>query len=198
MAQDNPANDEIQQSAEAQNEGRAANIGDIEEGEGSEVNVQADSNQHSHPKPHNEEGTAQFNGLAFLFQMLSKVVPPKFFDAIFGTSTVGGLLLFAYWIWTEVYSQFPSESITYPSYVVPAVVAAIVGGIYLSVRSESECPQCGTPFAIRRSERELERDKHRDQPDELLIRREESCSTCSYENDEKFWREEQRTPGLAV
>lgn len=156
----------------------------------------AGSNRHSHPKPHNEEGTAQFNGLAILFQLLSKVVPPKFFDAIFGASTVGGLLVFAYWLWIEVYSRFPSESIAFPSYVVPAIVAALVGGIYLSVREESQCPQCGTPFALRREERELERDKHDESPDELLIRRDESCSKCSFEDEDHFWREEPDTEGL--
>lgn len=80
-----------------------------------------------------------------------------------------------------------SESFAIPEYVIPAFA---VGALYAGLRHDSQCPQCGTVFSLRRKEGELERDQHPDAPDEILVRRDVSCSQCGYENEEKFWREE--------
>ncbi|WP_232688749.1 hypothetical protein [Halobacterium zhouii] len=152
--------------------------------------------RHTHPKPHNRTGTAQFNGLAVIFRVLSRVIPPKFFDVIFGAATVGGAGAVAYWLWTDVQANFPSEAFSIPEYVIPAFVAFAVGAVYLGLRRDSQCPQCGAVFSLRREEVELERDQHPEAPDELLVRRDASCAQCSYENGEKFWREESEQPEL--
>ena len=146
--------------------------------------------RHSHPKPHNQTGTAQFNGLAAIFRLLSKVIPPKFFDVIFGAATVGGGGALIYWIATDLYPNFPSESFAIPEYVIPAFAAFAVGALYAGLRHDSQCPQCGAVFSLRREEGELERDQHADAPDEILVRRDVSCSQCGYQSEEKFWREE--------
>lgn len=190
MSEETASNHEKEQTAKARKNARAANIGDIEQGEKSQLSIQSETKRHSQPKPHNQQGTNQFNGLAFLFQLLSNVVPPRFFDAIFGTSTIGGLLAFGYWVVTELYGQFPSESFSIPNYVIPAFVVALIGIIYLSVRADSQCPNCDTPFALRRSEREVERDKLSGEADDLLIKREEQCTQCSYESEKTFWKKD--------
>lgn len=168
--------------------GDAANVRDIEATDGSQVNVQSEVKRHSKPKPHNEQGTGEFNGIAFLFQVLSNYVPAKYFDGIFGTSTVGSLLVVGYWFWTGLYSNFPDASVTVPKYVIFAFGVALVGGVYLSVREQSQCPQCESLFALWREEREVERDKLQGKPDDLLIRRKESCSKCGYEDEFEFWK----------
>lgn len=70
-----------------------------------------------------------------------------------------------------------------------AIVIAIVSGKYFDVRNETDCPECGTPFALetvavnefpefsdsenRRGERTV------------------SCTVCAYENTERFaWERE--------
>lgn len=151
---------------------------------------QDSAKRHSHPKPHNETGTAQFNGFATLFRLLSKVVPPKVFDVVFAVATLGGGGALAYWLATDVYPNFPGESFAVPEYVLPAAGAFAVGVLFAALRSDSQCPRCDGVFSLRRRERELERDGHAEAADELLVRREVSCSQCGYESEEKFWREE--------
>ncbi|UHH26472.1 hypothetical protein [Halobacterium noricense] len=161
------------------------------------MNIQSEAKRHTKPKPHNQQGTSQFNGLAVIFQLLSEVVPPQYFDRLFGGSTLGGLLVFAYWYWSNVYSQFPSESIAFPNYVIPAIAVVLLGMFYFSVRTEAQCPNCDTAFALRRTEREVERDHFSNEADDLLVRREEWCTRCSFENEDEFWRKDpdQRSPG---
>ena len=153
-------------------------------------NVNDSTKRHSHLKPHNQTGTAQFNGLAVVFRLLSKFIPPKVFDAVFGVATLGGGGALIYWIATDLYPDFPSETFAIPEYVIPAFAAFAVGAVYMGLRRDSQCPQCDAVFSLRREERELERDQHAESPDEILVRRDVSCSRCKYENEEKFWREE--------
>ncbi|MCD2204520.1 hypothetical protein [Halobacterium sp. KA-6] len=177
------------QNADARaSDGNAANVRDIEATDGSQANVQTEVKRHSKPKPHNEQGTGEFNGIAFLFQVLSNYVPAKYFDGIFGTSTVGGLLVMGYWLWAGLYSNFPDASVTVPKYAIFAFGVALVGGVYLSVREQSQCPECGSLFALRREEREVERDKFQGKPDDLLVRREENRTKCGYEDEFEFWK----------
>jgi len=185
------------QKAEASASGaKAANLGDVDISDQGKLTVQSDVEGHTKPKPHNTQGTQEFNGLAFIFQLLSNYISPGYFDRLFGGSTVLGGAGFLYWLVTSGLLDFPNAEISVQMYPIVSIMVFFTGLVYLALRSDSQCPECETPFALRRTEYEVDRDKLSGQPDDLLIQREISCTQCEHEDEKTFWKPDpaQQTP----
>ena len=171
-------------------DGDAISTRDISASDGGQVNINSPTHEHRVPKPHNQKDNQQFNGAASLFQFLAKYVSTRVLDSIFGAFTVSGGLVSIWAFVVDIYPVWGTDAFHLPMYLLPAFCVFIVGAGYLGLRADSVCPQCGEAFSLRRTQKELGRDKIEGDADDLLIREETECVKCSYEDEREFWEDD--------